>query len=239
MTPPLFLLHGFTGSPSSWDAVLTHLPTRSARCPALLGHGNAAPDVRTFDDEVERLAGLFGSEPVHLAGYSLGARLALGLLVRYPARVACATFVGVHPGLASDAERSERRKSDARFITLLESCGIDAFVNAWVAQPLFATQASLPHAVRSRRERERLAHDPKGLARSLRVTGLAEMPNFRPLLGELDVPVTLLSGELDTKFTALADELSGLFPNARSTVVPSAGHDLLLERPDLVARQLR
>ena len=74
--------------------------------------------------------------------------------------------------------------------------------------------------------------------RSLRVTGLAEMPNFRGRCREIRVPVTLLSGELDTKFSALAEELSSLFPDARRSIVPRAGHDLLLERPDLVARQL-
>jgi 2-succinyl-6-hydroxy-2,4-cyclohexadiene-1-carboxylate synthase len=238
MTLPLVLLHGFTGSAESWNEVLGRLPTREALCPPLLGHGAPAPEVRTFDDEVDRLVALFGSKPVHLCGYSLGARLALGVLARHPERVAEATLVGVHPGLATDAERDERRKADTRFIELLETCGIEAFVDAWGAQPLFATQRSLPEGFQRRRKKQRLAHDPKGLARSLRVTGLAEMPNFRGRCREIHVPVTLLTGELDTKFSALAEELSTLFPDARSSIVPRAGHDLLLERPDLMARLL-
>jgi 2-succinyl-6-hydroxy-2,4-cyclohexadiene-1-carboxylate synthase len=235
---PLVLFHGFTGSPESWNDVLARLPTRHAFRPPLLGHGANADGVRSFDDEVDRLAATLGPAAVHLGGYSLGARLALGVAVRHPARVARLTLIGVHPGLRSETERDERRRADARWVELLERCGMEAFVDAWTAQPLFATQRALPQAVRERRKRERLSHDPRGLARSLRVTGLAEMPDLRAHLGDVRVPVTLLAGELDAKFSALAGELVRLFPDARETIVPGAGHDLLLERPDLVATEL-
>ncbi|HEX6276794.1 MAG TPA: alpha/beta fold hydrolase [Polyangiaceae bacterium] len=234
MSLPLVLFHGFTGSPASFDDVLTRLPTQSALRPSLLGHGVDDDRVRTFDDEVDRLAATLGRAPAHLCGYSLGARLALGIAVRHPARVARLTLIGVHPGLRTETERDERRRADRRWLELLEGCGIAAFVDAWSAQPLFATQRQVPEAARERRKRERLSHDPRGLARSLRVTGLAEMPDFRAHLGKVRIPVTLLTGELDAKFSALADELVRLFPDARRTSVPGAGHDLLLERPDLV-----
>jgi 2-succinyl-6-hydroxy-2,4-cyclohexadiene-1-carboxylate synthase len=238
VTAPLVLLHGFTGCPESYRDVLTRVPIRSAVCPPLLGHGARAEGVRTFEDEVDRLAALFGSEPAHLVGYSLGARLALGIAVRHPRRVARLTLASVHPGLRNDDERNARRQADERWISLLETCGLAAFVDAWSAQPLFATQRQLPDALRRRREKERLGHDPKELARSLRVTGLAEMPDYRGALGAIRVPVTLLTGELDTKFSALAEELAPLFPNAKRVTAPGAGHDLLLERPDLVATEL-
>ena len=238
MTEPLVLLHGFTGRPASFHDLITRLPTRGAICLPLVGHGAAADGVRTFDDEVDRLANRIGEAPAHLAGYSLGARLALGVAIRHPDRVARLTLIGVHPGLASEAEREERRRADARFIELLETCGIAAFVDAWSAQPLFATERRLPEAVRAKRLKERLAHDPKGLALSLRITGLAEMPDFRGRLGEIGVPVALLAGELDSKFRGLAEELSGLFPNARRVIAPGAGHNVLLERPDWVATEL-
>lgn len=239
MNEPLVLLHGFTGSAESWNGVLARLPTRAALRPTLVGHGARAEGVRTFDDEVDRLARAMGPTPAHLAGYSLGARLALGIAVRHPERVSRLTLVGVHPGLASPAEREERRRSDRRWIELLETCGIDAFVDAWSAQPLFATERRLPETLREARRKERLAHDPKELARSLGITGLAEMPDFRPHLGEIRVPVTLMTGGLDEKFSALAEELSSLLPSARRTLAPEAGHDLLLERPDLVATELK
>jgi 2-succinyl-6-hydroxy-2,4-cyclohexadiene-1-carboxylate synthase len=250
---PLVLLHGFTGSPASWDAVVQVLPPgTTAFRPTLLGHGGfseaaarASEGVDTsdervypFEEELARLTRLLPPEPVHLCGYSLGARLALGIALSHPARIARLTLVSGQPGLTSDPARAERRGSDAAWCALLEASGIEAFVNAWEAQPLFASQAALPEAARARQRAIRLAHDPIGLARSLRVTGLAEMPDYGPRLRELSVPVTLLVGELDAKFLAFGREMSARLPAARLRIAPSAGHDLLLERPDLVAQEL-
>ena len=241
MTPPLVLLHGFTGSPAGFDGLLQALPGVTAHRPALLGHGPpdaATASVQSFDNEVARLLELFPREPVHLAGYSLGARLALGIALSAPGRVARLTLVSGQPGLATEPEREARRHADARWCALLESRGIEAFADAWAAQPLFATQGHLPAATREHRRQERLRHDPRGLARSLRVTGLGEMPDYGPRLAALTLPVTLLVGELDAKFLTLGRTMAAALPQARLTIAPSAGHDLLLERPDLVALEL-
>jgi 2-succinyl-6-hydroxy-2,4-cyclohexadiene-1-carboxylate synthase len=235
---PLVLLHGFTGAPSSWDAVLAHLPERRALRPALLGHGAPPPEARTFAEEVARLAALLPAEPVHLAGYSLGARVALSLALAHPERVFRLTVIGVHPGLPTNQEKEARRESDAAWRRMLLEDGLAAFVDAWEAQPLFATQRRLAPAVVAAHRSARLRHDPAGLARSLDVLGLGAMPHCRPELPRLTMPVTLMAGALDEKFAGLARELAGALPEATLRVVPDAGHDLLLERPDLVAVEL-
>lgn len=242
MMPPLVTLHGFTGRPAQWEKAARSLGA-PARHLSPLGH---APDpnateanVRSWEDELTRLAGLLPTEPVHLAGYSLGARLALGLALTFPARVARLTLVSGHTGLTTERERIERRASDARWCTLLETQGIEAFVNAWEAQPLFATQAALPEVERLAHRAARLAHDPRALARSLRATGLAEMPDYAPRLATLAVPVTLAAGELDAKFVGLGRAAAARLAQGRLVIAPNAGHDLLLERPDLVALVLR
>jgi 2-succinyl-6-hydroxy-2,4-cyclohexadiene-1-carboxylate synthase len=236
---PLFLLHGFTGSPASWDAVLALLPERPALRPALLGHGAPPPEARTFSDEVSRLAALLPDEPVHLAGYSLGARLALSLALARPERLGRLTLMGVHPGLPTNKEKNDRRESDAGWRRLLTEEGIERFLDAWDAQPLFATRTRLPQAVTAPHRTARLRHDAHGLARSLEVLGLAEMPDCRSELPRLTMPVTLLAGALDEKFLGLAGELARALPHATLRAAPGAGHDLLLERPDLVAVELR
>lgn len=235
---PLFLLHGFTGSPSSWDAVLSRLPGRTALRPPLLGHGAPPPEARTFAEEVARLAALLPDEPVHLAGYSLGARVALALAVAHPARLRRLTVIGVHPGLPTQKEKDARRESDTAWRRLLVEDGTERFVDAWEAQPLFATQRRLPAELTQAHRAARLRHEPQGLARSLAVLGLAEMPDFRPELPRLSLPVTLMAGELDDKFLGLARELARALPLATLLTAPGAGHDLLLERPDLVASEL-
>jgi 2-succinyl-6-hydroxy-2,4-cyclohexadiene-1-carboxylate synthase len=238
----LLLLHGFTGSPHSFSSIASGLPPRfEIVAPALVGHAGsvAGSDVTSFAAEVRRLAALVGEgPPAHLAGYSLGARLGLALLARFPERFSRATLIGVHPGLMDENERARRREGDARWCALLESRGVNAFVEAWQAQPLFATQARLPEPVLRAQAAERLAHSPAGLATSLRVTGLAEMPDLRPELGRIRAEVTLLAGELDEKFAALGRELSELLPRCRLRLAPGAGHNLLLEAPELVTHSI-
>lgn len=239
--PTLFLLHGFAGSPASWDAVLAALSDPPHLCPPLVGHGEpapGAPGAGGFEDEVDRLVSLIPEGPVHLAGYSLGARLALGLLVRHGQRFEGATLIGVHPGLSSDEERAERRRSDGVLRERLETRGIEDFIDHWERQPLFASESRLPETLREQKRSVRLSHDPRELARSLALTGLAEMPDYGARAASISTPITLMAGELDQKFSQLAHALAGRLPAARVVIAPGAGHDLLLERPDLVALTL-
>jgi 2-succinyl-6-hydroxy-2,4-cyclohexadiene-1-carboxylate synthase len=228
-------LHGFTGSPESFEPVRERLSETRLSALRLVGHGEPAPSVHGFDDEVERLAGLLPEGPLRLVGYSLGARLALGLLARHRGRFESAVLIGLNPGLRSEAEREQRRVQDQAWIELLEAQGLEPFLEAWEAQPLFAAQNALPEQVRERKRRERHTHDPRELARSLRLTGLASMPNYWPLLPELRLPVTLMAGERDEKFRNLGRMAAELLPRARFELAGGASHDVLLERPDLVA----
>ncbi|MET0795283.1 MAG: alpha/beta fold hydrolase [Polyangiaceae bacterium] len=236
----LLALHGFTGSPDSWRFLAESASHWLA--PSLIGHAgaDAAPQVSSFQDEVERLAAVASdAQPLHVIGYSLGARLALGIALRYPERVARLTLVSGHPGLGSEAERRARRAADGLWIALLLERGLLAFLAAWEAQPLWASQARLAKSVRDRKRAERLTHDAPGLAHSLRVTGLAEMPNYAERLAELRMPVQLLAGELDPKFCALARTMAAHLSQPTLDIVPGAGHDLLLERPEFVTEVIR
>jgi 2-succinyl-6-hydroxy-2,4-cyclohexadiene-1-carboxylate synthase len=238
---PLLCLHGFTGSPRSWD-FLGDPRTTPRITPALVGHigSTAGADVLRFEDEVDRMAALATDvASLHVVGYSLGARLALGFTLRHPARVARLTLISAHPGLTTASERAERRASDAAWCDLLETRGIEAFVSAWQAQPLWASQARLPAAVSTQKQKERLSQTAAGLGRSLCVTGLAEMPNYLPALAEVRAPVDVLAGALDHKFSDFAQVISRNIAHARLEIVPEAGHDLLLERPDFITRVIR
>lgn len=243
MTRTLLFLHGFTGSERSWASIAELESANAVLTPALSGHDgrSGAPGVRTFEDEVDRLAALVratGARDVHVAGYSLGARVALGLLVRHRELFASAALIGGHPGLVLDRERALRVESDEEWCRLIEREGLPAFVRAWQKQPLFATQARLPSEVLAQQESDRLRHDPAGLIHALRCLGLGRMPNFRPALSTLDLPVKLLVGGLDTKFRALAHAMAHVMPHATVIEVADAGHNLLLERPAAVRRAI-
>jgi 2-succinyl-6-hydroxy-2,4-cyclohexadiene-1-carboxylate synthase len=245
--PTFVLLHGFAGAPASWDAIAARLPARArVLCPALVGHtGPPTADApASFAAEVERLARLITAADMrgaHVCGYSLGGRLALGLLAHDPGLAARVTVIGAHPGLGEDSpERGERAQVDERWAQLLEREGAARFADDWAGQPLFATQKSLPPPVYAAQQAQRAAHEPRGLAHALRALSLARMPDLRPALAQTRVPVTFMAGALDEKFVALADDTAAILPAGRAHVrlVPGAGHNLLLERPAEVAAEI-
>ncbi len=242
------LLHGFAGAPSSWDLVVARLPPRARVLrPTLVGHaGPPTPDApASFAAEVERLAALIGAADArgaHLCGYSLGGRLALGLVARDPDLAARVTVIGTHPGLPEHApERAERAAADEQWAQLLEREGSAAFAAAWAAQPIFASQATLPAPLQAAQDAQRAAHEPRGLAHAMRALSLARMPDLRPALaGPSGAHLTFMAGLRDDKFATLAAETAASLPTrrARVCIVPGAGHNLLLERPGEVAIEL-
>lgn len=243
----LGLLHGFTGSPDSWDRVVAALEAQlgdagvilEVRRPALLGHSGAEAPARSFVEEADRLLDAVCGEAERvdlLCGYSLGGRLALTATLRRPERVARLVLVGAHIGLERAADRDQRRRDDQRWIELLEREGIEAFVDAWEALPLFAHQAELPPEVRAAHRTRRLAHHPHGLATALRQLGLAEMPPTQPQLHRLTMPVTLVAGHHDEKFNNINKKTAPRLPAPAPRLrVGGSGHDVVLERPGALA----
>lgn len=194
-------LHGFLGSPAAWGAVE--------------GIALAMPPIEsTWRAQLAAIAARL--PPVEaVVGYSLGARLALGLVAEgYAPR---AVLVSVNPGIA-DAERPARRAADAIWARRFRTEPLASVLDAWEAQPLFAGRS------RAERRAERLALDPEQCARSLEVLGLAEMPDYR---GAIDDRFRLIAGADDAKFVAIARALP-----APLELVPGSGHDPTLDQPD-------
>ena len=236
-------LHGFAGSPRSWDRVAAHTtwgnpPLR----PTLAGHGFdwRATEIASFEREVSRLASMVSglSRPRFVAGYSMGARVALGLLAARPALFDGAVLIGVHPGLTDEAARSERRALDRERAHRLRSQGLESFVSFWERQPLFETQRLLPRELIEQQRAVRLGHDAEGLARALEVLGLAEMPDYGSALGEAGIPITVMAGAHDTKFADIAHVLACQHTNVRQSITKEAGHNLLIEAPKAVAEEI-
>ena len=237
----LVLLHGFLGLPSAWDGLRARLPSDVAvLAPALAGHAGAPP-AGSYEEEVERLGDLVlksGLEAPHLVGYSLGGRLALGLLARWPGHFSGATLLSARLALRSQAEREARVQADEALAERLLTGGLGAFLSAWDAQPLFASQAALPEAqLRAWRE-ARGIHAPEAVVCGLRALSLGRMPDESAALSRFEGPVAVLAGALDPKFVALAPELAAALPRSTWSIVPGAGHNLPLEAPASVASAL-
>jgi pimeloyl-ACP methyl ester carboxylesterase len=86
--PPLLLVHGFLDTWRTWELVLPALERHfDVLAPTLPGHAGGAPlDVPLYDevfvDALERAMDEGGFATAHVAGNSLGGRLALELAVR-------------------------------------------------------------------------------------------------------------------------------------------------------------
>lgn len=226
--PRTLLLHGFTGTAADWSDWPYPEPALALDLP---GHGDSADPTGDFTDECRRLLAALPASIDGLIGYSLGGRLALGLLAAAPARFTRVTVLSAHPGLTTADGRAARRASDAGWIELLERRGIAAFVAAWEAQPLFATEAGAPPLARARRRATRLAARPAGLAASLHAVGLAGMPDLRDALTRWPGRLGWITGGLDARFTALGDEVARRRPTTRRHTLAGVGHNLLLEAP--------
>jgi len=231
------LLHGFLGSPSAWDPVLAALPHHGpVWCPWLPGHGSGPSLPLSWDAASRALADTL-PEGGLLAAYSMGARLALAATLQQPERVRATLLVGGHVGLASAAERAERKALDTERAAELRRGDLATFVDAWEALPLFSSQRVLPSAAQSQQRAARLAHDTQALAWSFDVAGLACMPDLRPAVAAARQPLVFLTGALDTRFATLGASLERP-PWVRHRSVPGAGHNLLLEAPAAVAASL-
>ncbi len=235
-------LHGFTGAPESFAELAALLPSGTLLCPALAGHG-PAPDTTTqdFAAEVERLAGWLRArtnDRVVVLGYSLGARVALGLCVAHPELFSAALLVGVNPGLGTDAERRERIAWETHLVERLEAEGLAAFLTEWERLPLFASQDALSPERRFAQRRIREGHQATGLAHALRALGTGRMPDLTPQLGSIPFPVTLMVGEQDAQFRALAERTLPALREGHLALVPGGGHNPLLEAPAALANEL-
>jgi 2-succinyl-6-hydroxy-2,4-cyclohexadiene-1-carboxylate synthase len=238
--PALVLLHGFTGSGQGMAEIAQPLGRDYATlAPDLPGHGRSigapAAGAFDFDETVDDLVATLesaGHRRAHWLGYSMGARLALGCAVRHPGRVASLVLVGGRAGIADPAERAARRGDDEALAARIEAAGVEAFVDEWLAQPMFATLRRRGAEFLLEQRRQRLAHSARGLSASLRGLGPGAQPPLFDALSRIDVPVLLVAGALDRKFVALAHDLAGRLPRAEVREIADAGHAAHLEQPE-------
>lgn len=234
-------LHGFTQTHHHWHAA-AHLladridPASTLAFVDLPGHGLASDDVAgRFDDVGARLVALAGTGTY--VGYSMGGRIALAAATTGAPAVERLVLIGATPGIVDDAERADRARLDDRRAEELEQAGVDAFLAAWLAMPMFARLPAdddgLAHRARNTVE---------GLAHSLRAYGTGAQTPLWDRLREVRVPVLVLAGESDEKFVEIGTRLAASLPDGTFATVPGAGHAAHVERPaatvDLIATWL-
>ena len=239
----MVLLHGFTGDGTTMAGLARRLEVDAEIVvPDLVGHGRSCSPPNLEDYSLEAMAAhvatvgeASGSSPFHLVGYSMGGRVALTLACRRPELLRSLTLIGASAGLATEAERHARRESDEALAQSIERDGLKCFVDNWMANPLFATQARLGDDFLAASREQRLRNSTAGLTRSLRAAGTGSMAPLHDNLNSCPVPTVFVTGAEDLKFTRIANELAARMPRAQVCVIDNAGHAVHLEQPDAVA----
>ncbi len=234
--PRLILAHGFTQTGAVWGGLDGLLATsRTVVAVELPGHGGSAA-VRVDLPTGAVLLGAACGAGDYL-GYSMGARFCLHLALARPDLVRRLVLISGTAGIEDAGERAERRATDEALADRIDPAvgtstdTIPEFVTRWVANPMFGT---VPPAAQGLGER--LTNTPYGLASSLRLAGTGTQEPLWDRLGELTMPVLVVTGANDAKFTDLGRRMvESIGANATHVVIADADHAPHLQRPGVVA----
>jgi len=222
----LVLVHGFTQTLRSWDRLAVPLAeTFQVVRVDLPGHGGSGGVEMNFEDTAAAIGDAGGT--AMYVGYSMGGRLCLRLAVDRPDLVQALVLVGASPGLADATERAARKAADEALAADLERMGTAAFIEQWMAQPMFATLRPQPEDLAAR-----MGNTSHGLATALRRLGSGVQEPLWDRLGALTMPVLAVAGQDDPRYTHVAEEMAGAIGvNAQVVALAGARHAAHLERP--------
>ncbi len=229
----LVFLHGFTQTHHHWHECAHLIASRLPATPTLAfvdlpGHGLSGDDHRTIEQVADELPRLGGAGTY--VGYSMGGRHLLAAAIRRPPEIERIVVIGANAGLTDPADRAARSADDERRAERVEQVGVEAFVDEWLAMPMFAGVPS-----NEEDHRHRCRNTTTGLAASLRLAGTGAQEPIWDALPRISVPVLVLAGERDAKFIEIGRHIAQAIPGATFDVIPDAGHATFGERPEATA----
>ncbi|MGZ4725128.1 MAG: alpha/beta fold hydrolase [Ilumatobacteraceae bacterium] len=232
--PRMVFVHGVTQTANSWKPVAARFAAEGYESIVVdqPGHGDSAGVHTDLAATAGLLTSMCGSAVY--VGYSMGGRLCLHAAVMHPQLVRGVALVGATAGIADESERSRRRGADDQLAATIERIGVDAFLDEWLAQPLFAGLI-----VDDQQRADRRRNSAGGLATSLRLAGTGVQDSLWSRLDELDMPVLAIAGELDDKYAAIGRQLAASVPDGRFAEITGAGHAAHLQDPDQLTDLLR
>jgi pimeloyl-ACP methyl ester carboxylesterase len=229
-TPPLVLIHGAGGTHLYWPPEIRRLRGYCIYAVDLPGHGkSSANDGQQSIDEYERffiqwLESLQLRRAV-LVGHSMGSAIALALAIHQPEYVVGLCLLGAGARLRVLPDLLNYLADHTTFykaIDLLVACSFSTNT------PTHLVELASKRLLETRQ--------------SVLYGDLLACDRFDVMdqLGAVKPPTLVICGEED-QLTPLryAQFLANSIPDARLSVIPGAGHMVMLEKPDLVADSLQ
>lgn len=228
----VLFLHGVGGNRTNWRDQIPvfaehfHVAAWDAR-----GYGDSedyegALDFADFSHDLVRVLDHFGVARAHLAGLSMGGRIALDFAVRFPARLLTLTLIDTHPGFAGLGEEDK-----AEFIRLRKAPLVAGKAPKDIAEPIARTLVG-PNA--SPAVLQRLIDSISALHKESYIKAVeATIRTERQagLEGILAPTHVLVGAEDRLTPPEIARELAGTIPGARLTIIEDAGHLPNIEQP--------
>ena len=248
--PPVILIHGFGGSMWQWEHQ-QHALSQHFRVLTLDLPGAGLSDKPEIDYQPDQMLDFFVGfmdavkiPQATLVGNSMGAGLAIGMVLAHPTRVDKLVLIDGLPQhvmekLTSPSVRRALETSAPSWLVSFGNWLFGGLMIESVLREIVYDQALLTPAVieRSNRNRQR-----PGLIKPIMAVR-ENLPlwesGFATRIDEITHPTLVIWGEEDRVFPITAgEELHQTIKGSRFARVPKAGHIPQWERPDLVNQEL-
>ena len=242
--PPLLLLHGWAMSRRVWAFQRELASGFRVIAPDLRGHGSSTASgsfgLTDLAEDVACLCHALKLKDAVIAGWSLGAQVALKSIGMLRDRVTGLVLVGATPRFTSSTDYDAGLPGR-------EVRGLEARLKRDYTRTMgeFFRRMFSPGEL-SREQENRIARDivmgSRLPALPVAQAGLAilEQEDLRNILPGVECPVLLLHGDSDTICPpAAAHYMASHLPDARLMLLPGAGHAPFLSRPEEFNRILR
>ncbi|KAL9420500.1 hypothetical protein AB3S75_038135 [Citrus x aurantiifolia] len=260
----LLFLHGFLGTGEEWIPIMKAV-SGSARCISidLPGHGGSKMQnhvakatqeitlsIDVVADVLYKLIEQITPGKVTLVGYSMGARIALYMALRFSDKIKGTVIISGSPGLQDNIARKIRRAEDDSRACSLVTHGLQVFLDTWYTGELWESLRSHPHF--NRIVASRLLHeDVQSLSKALSDLSVGRQPPLWEDLKLCSTPLLIVVGERDKKFKSIAEKMCYELSHdekgsddLRNEIyemveIPNCGHAVHLENPLPVIRAVR
>ena len=249
-------LHGFLGNVLDWMPLMSSASSdRDCYAVSLPGHssgpfqnvddGPANSFQTTLASTSNALNALLEESSVGkpiLVGYSMGARVALDMVVSSPEKYSGLVIISSSPGIKDSVSREGRAIKDILLSAQIREMGFDSFLELWYQQPLFESFKNSPQFTSIVSSRAKV-HTNHGVADALSSLSPGLQDSLWPKMQDLSVPLCLVCGEHDPKYVAISKEMCELAKSSphldsadiRMHVVPGVGHCVHLEAPQVLS----
>ena len=161
--------------------------------------------------------------------------MALLTALEHPELVHRLVLISASPGVRDSAAQASRRERDERLADHVEEVGIEIFLDEWLDGRIAGT-AHVDDVTRSRDRAMRSVNTAEGLAAALRGIGQGAQPYVGDRIADLGVPLLTVAGAGDAVYANLAREMADAAPLGTHVSITGAGHNVILDAPDALAR---